>query len=63
MFRTGRILAVAVFAAAIAAIIPACNKSSSSGKPLVAFISNNSFEFWTIAEKGTQAAARRIGFT
>ncbi len=61
MFRTGRILAVALLAGAIAAAIPACNKSTSSGKPLVAFISNNSFEFWTIAKQGTEAAARETG--
>jgi ribose transport system substrate-binding protein len=61
MFRIGRILAVTAFAAAFAAVIPACNKSTSSGKPLVAFISNNSFEFWTIAKKGTEAAARESG--
>jgi ribose transport system substrate-binding protein len=30
-------------------------------KPTVAFISNNSFEFWTIAERGTEKAAKEFG--
>jgi len=52
---------------ALAAILPACNSSSSSGgggtsggKPYVAFISNNAHEFWTIARKGTEAAAKEF---
>jgi len=41
-----------------AALLPACNKGS--GKPLVAFISNNAHEFWSIAKKGTEAAAKQF---
>jgi ribose transport system substrate-binding protein len=47
--------------------LPACNNSSSAvgsnsgGKPRVAFISNNAHEFWTIAKKGTEAAAKEFG--
>ncbi len=32
-----------------------------SGKPKVAFVSNNAFEFWTFAEKGAQKAAKEFG--
>ncbi|HLW66681.1 MAG TPA: substrate-binding domain-containing protein [Gemmataceae bacterium] len=43
------------------AVIPACTTGTSTdpGKPFVAFISNNGFEFWTIAERGTEAAAQK----
>lgn len=62
MSRSYRILMVVALAAA-AAGIPACNKnsSSSSGKPLVAFISNNPEEFWTICQKGAEKAATETG--
>lgn len=58
-----KLLPLAVLAAlclASAIVLPACNNSGSSGaggKPLVAFISNNEHEFWTIAQRGTEAAA------
>ncbi|MBI2808975.1 MAG: substrate-binding domain-containing protein [Planctomycetes bacterium] len=32
-----------------------------TGKPKVAFVSNNAFEFWTFAEKGAQRAAKEFG--
>ena len=32
----------------------------SSGKPTVAFVSNNAFEFWTIARRGTEKAAKEF---
>jgi ribose transport system substrate-binding protein len=35
--------------------VPGCKKDS--GKPTVAFISNNSFDFWLIAEAGAKKAA------
>src|SRR5687768_781684 len=55
-----RILGVAAVAA-IVGLMPACTTNSSgSGKPLVAFISNNSHEFWSIAKKGTEAAAKQF---
>lgn len=61
-----RLLGVTALAALIA-IMPACNNSSSTGpgktgggKPYVAFVSNNSHEFWTIAKKGTEAAAKEF---
>jgi ribose transport system substrate-binding protein len=61
MFRTWRILSVAALAVTSFALVPACNKSSDSGKPLVAFISNNPEEFWTICQKGTEKAAAEFG--
>ncbi len=33
------------------------------GKLRVAFVSNNAFDFWTIAEKGTQKASEDLGVT
>ncbi|HEV3145358.1 MAG TPA: sugar-binding protein, partial [Gemmataceae bacterium] len=43
-----------------AALIPACKSGSSEdpNRPFVAFISNNEYDFWTIANHGTDAAAR-----
>jgi ribose transport system substrate-binding protein len=41
--------------ALLAAALPAC-KSNSSGKPRVAFVSNNPATFWTIAEAGCRKA-------
>jgi len=57
---------VVLAAALTVALIPACKDSgsgsgSASGKPLVAFISNNAHEFWTIAKKGTDKAAQEFG--
>src|SRR5207302_9681779 len=37
---------------------PACGKRS--GKIRVAFISNNEYDFWKIAQRGTEAAAREL---
>src|SRR5581483_10196218 len=34
-----------------------CQQSSGSGRPKVAFVSNNPASFWTIAEAGTRKAA------
>src|SRR5947209_360380 len=45
-----------VGAAAAVALLPACS-GSSSGKLKVAFITNNDYEFWKIAQKGTEKAA------
>jgi ribose transport system substrate-binding protein len=64
MTRPLRILGL-LLVAAVAATIPACNGSGSGsggsgGKPLVAFISNNAHEFWTIAKKGTEKAAQEF---
>jgi ribose transport system substrate-binding protein len=33
---------------------------SGSGKPKVAFVSNNAYQFWTFAEKGAQKAAKEF---
>ena len=57
MFKLGRLLPVLAIAVA-AALIPACGPK----KPFVAFISNNSHEFWTIAKKGTEAASKEVDF-
>ena len=35
--------------------------TSGDGKPKVAFISNNAFEFWTFAERGAEKAAAEFG--
>src|SRR5262245_20681882 len=63
MRTIGRIFGV-LGLAALAVILPACNKDSSGGaggdKPYVAFISNNPHEFWSIARKGTEAAAKEF---
>src|SRR5439155_21172529 len=59
MLKLGRFL-IPLAAAAAVALIPACN--SGPKKPFVAFISNNSHEFWTIAKKGTEAASKEIDF-
>ncbi len=45
--------------AAVLAALPACNRSSN--QPKVGFVSNNSAEFWTIAEAGTSKAAPEFG--
>jgi ribose transport system substrate-binding protein len=45
------------------AVVAACNRSpnpASAGRPTVAFISNNPYEFWKIAEKGTEKAAKEF---
>lgn len=43
--------------ALVLAFLPACNRAANSDKPKVAFISNNPFEFWTFARRGTEKAA------
>lgn len=55
----------ATILASLALALPACNTNAPSGggaggKPYVAFISNNSHEFWTIAEKGAKDAAAKF---
>jgi ribose transport system substrate-binding protein len=63
MRSLGRILGVLAMAAAFA-LMPACNSSNNSAssgqKPVVAFITNNPHEFWTIARKGTEDAAKKF---
>ena len=44
--------------ALLALAMPACKKDS--GKVKVAFITNNSFDFWLIAEAGAQKAAKEV---
>jgi ribose transport system substrate-binding protein len=44
--------------AAAVALLPACN--SGPGKLTVAFISNNDYEFWKIAQRGTDKAAEEL---
>jgi ribose transport system substrate-binding protein len=46
------------------AAIPACKDKGTTPKanePFVAFVSNNAHEFWTIARRGTEAAAKEFG--
>ncbi|HEV7223173.1 MAG TPA: sugar-binding protein [Pirellulales bacterium] len=38
----------------------AAGSTSADNRPTVAFISNNPFEFWTIARKGTEKAAKEF---
>jgi ribose transport system substrate-binding protein len=65
MFKSWRILGLLALVLPLATL-PACNSSSGTGgssrggKPLVAFVSNNAHEFWTIAKKGTEAAAKEF---
>jgi ribose transport system substrate-binding protein len=64
MLKSWRILGL--IALLLLAALPACNStsgtggSSTSGKQRVAFISNNAHEFWTIAKKGTEVAAKEF---
>lgn len=54
--------AVSCLAAALTALAPlACNRATPTGKPRVAFISNNDHEFWKIAQRGTEKAAAEAG--
>jgi ribose transport system substrate-binding protein len=48
-------------AAALAATLPACNRSAGQSKPKVAFVSNNANDFWTIAEAGCRKAEADLG--
>ena len=45
--------------AAVLALLPSCNRDS--GKPKVAFVTNNPEDFWTIAEHGAKKAAEEHG--
>ena len=45
--------------AAVLALLPSCNRDS--GKPKVAFVTNNPESFWTIAEHGAKKAAEEHG--
>ncbi|MES1213218.1 MAG: sugar-binding protein [Singulisphaera sp.] len=38
-------------------------KAASGGKPVVAFVTNNPYEFWTIARRGTEKAAQEFDVT
>lgn len=56
-------------AAALAAALPACDRPSAGNKDAgrtskpkkVAFVSNNAFDFWTIAEAGCRKAESELG--
>ena len=50
-----RVLSV-LACAALAAMLPACNRGGGGGKTPIAFVSNNAFDFWTIAEAGCKKA-------
>jgi ribose transport system substrate-binding protein len=45
--------------ALVVALLPACNRGS--GRTRVAFITNNPYEFWKIAEAGTVKASKDFG--
>ena len=36
---------------------------AKDGKPVVAFVTNNPYEFWTIARRGTEKAAKEFDVT
>jgi len=40
-----------------------CGPAASGSKPTVAFVTNNPYEFWTIAERGTEKAAKEFDVT
>jgi len=47
--------------AALLSLLPACSgKKSSGNKTKVAFISNNAYEFWKFAQRGTEDAAAEL---
>lgn len=46
-----------VVAAVLLGLLPACQNASGPERSRVAFITNNPFEFWTYARRGTEKAA------
>jgi ribose transport system substrate-binding protein len=52
-----RLLSLVCFGLLVASV-PACKRDS--GKTTVAFITNNSYDFWKIAERGTEKAAEEF---
>src|SRR5437016_4534850 len=55
--KTLRIAGLVGFLLAVAAL-PACNRATAPNRPKVAFITNNPYEFWTYARRGTEAAQK-----
>jgi ribose transport system substrate-binding protein len=53
-----RLFSIAMMAVAISAL-PACNRANSN-RTRVAFITNNSYDFWKIAQRGTEKAAKEF---
>lgn len=49
-----------VFLALVMGALPACSRARAPDRPRVAFITNNPFEFWAIARRGTESAAREF---
>jgi ribose transport system substrate-binding protein len=49
------------FKAEVKKILSDNNDSDQSGKPKVAFVSNNAYQFWTFAEQGAKKAAAEFG--
>ncbi len=56
--KLSRCLLLAALAATVLAF-PACNRTDA-GKPRVAFVTNNAHDFWTIAQRGTEKAAKEF---
>src|SRR5438270_1166108 len=50
-------LLASVTLAALAALLPGCQKQNAGGKPNVAFVTNGIASFWDIAAKGAKDAA------
>jgi ribose transport system substrate-binding protein len=62
--RLSGLLAVAAFAAVLSSCSQPNSASSKTGttkKAKVAFVSNNAFDFWTIAEAGCRKAEKELG--
>ncbi len=53
-----RLFSIATMAVAISAL-PACNRTNSN-RTRVAFITNNPYDFWKIAQRGTEKAAKEF---
>ncbi len=39
------------------------SRAQADGKPVVAFVTNNPYEFWTIARRGTEKASKEFDVT
>ena len=55
-------VAVVVASAVMGVALSGCGSArpAESGKPVVAFVTNNPYEFWTIARRGTEKAAKEF---
>ncbi|HVU86090.1 MAG TPA: sugar-binding protein [Pirellulales bacterium] len=64
--RRSFVLVVVLSLSALGSIVGCGAKSeprAKDGKPVVAFVTNNPYEFWTIARRGTEKAAKEFDVT